>query len=282
VFSIYLIILFLVLVAWKKTRTFAIYFLPWFLFGVIYDSMRLYPNYKVNAIDVENLYDAEKFLFGITASTSAELKAVADHTSLMIPGEFFKIHHSALADFFAGIFYLCWVPVPIAFAVYLYLTKQIQWFRRFSWAFLLVNVIGFMGYYVYPAAPPWYAMNYGFEPVLHTPGNVAGLGRFDEMTGIPVFHALYGKNANVFAAVPSLHAAYMFLTTIYAVLSHKRWYTITLFAFICLGIWCTAVYTGHHYIIDVILGILTTIAGVLLMEVGGLKGFLGERGKIRY
>lgn len=281
-FSIYLIILFLVLVAWKRTRTFAIYFLPWFLFGIIYDSMRLYPNYKVNPIDVENLYDAEKFLFGITASTAAELKAVADHTSLMIPGEFFKVHHSALADFFAGIFYLCWVPVPIAFAVYLYLTKQIQWFRRFSWAFLLVNIIGFIGYYIYPAAPPWYAMNYGFEPVLHTPGNVAGLGRFDEMMGIPVFHALYGKNANVFAAVPSLHAAYMFLTTIYAVLSHKRWYTIALFTFICLGIWCTAVYTGHHYIIDVILGILTTIAGVLLMEAGGLKGFLGERGKIRY
>ena len=281
-FSIYLIILFLLLVIWKRTRTFAIYFLPWFLFGIIYDSMRLYPNYKVNPIDVENLYDAEKFLFGVTASSVAELKAVADHTSLMIPGEFFKVHHCGVADFFAGIFYLCWVPVPITFAVYLYLTKQIQWFRRFSWAFLLVNVIGFVGYYIYPAAPPWYAMNYGFEPVLHTSGNVAGLGRFDEMTGIPVFHALYGKNANVFAAVPSLHAAYMFLTTIYAVLSHKRWYTIWLFAFICLGIWCTAVYTGHHYIIDVILGILTTIIGVLLMEVGGLKGFLGERGKIRY
>ena len=37
----------------------------------------------------------------------------------------------------------------------------------------------FAGYYIHPAAPPWYAINYGFEPVLNTPGNVAGLGRFD-------------------------------------------------------------------------------------------------------
>ena len=265
-FSIYLIILFAVLFAWKRTRPIAIYFLPWFLFGVVYDLMRLYPNFKVNPIDVRGLYEAEKSLFGITASSMTELQTIADHTQTMIPGEFFKVHNCSFADFMAGIFYLCWVPVPVAFAIYLYVTKQKKWFIRFSWSFLVVNLIGFVGYYIHPAAPPWYAMNYGFEAVLHTPGNVAGLGRFDEMTGLQVFHGLYGKNANVFAAVPSLHAAYMFLTTIYAVISHKRWYTILLFSFISLGIWWTAVYSGHHYIIDVMLGILTTIIGFLLME----------------
>ena len=30
---------------------------------------------------------------------------------------------------------------------------------------------------------------------------VVGLGRWDEMTGLHVFHGLYGKNANVFAAM---------------------------------------------------------------------------------
>ena len=108
-FSIYLIILLVVLMAWKKTRNFAIYFLPWFLFGIIYDSMRLYPNYKVNSIDVVHLYEAEKYLFGIAATTAAELQAVADHTQLMIPGEYFKVHNCGAADFMAGIFYLCWV-----------------------------------------------------------------------------------------------------------------------------------------------------------------------------
>lgn len=264
--SICLILLFVVLCAMRRTRAFALHFLPWFLFGIIYDSMRLYPNYLVNDIDVSELYEAEKSLFGIAASSAEELKVIADHTQTMIPGEFFKVHNCSFADFMAGCFYLCWVPVPVAFAIYLYLTRQKKWFLRFSWSFLVINLIGFVGYYIYPAAPPWYAMNYGFEPILHTPGNVAGLGRFDTLTGIPVFHSIYGENANVFAAVPSLHAAYMFVTAIYAVLSRKRWYTVMLFAFICLGIWWTAVYSGHHYIIDVMLGILTTVIGFLLME----------------
>lgn len=265
-FSIYLIILFVALIACKKTRPFALHFLPWFIFGVVYDSMRLYPNYKVNPIDVRGLYEAEKSLFGIAASSAAELKAVADHTATMIPGEWFKVHHCALADAMAGIFYLCWVPVPVAFAMYLYFTKQLRWFARFSWAFLIVNLVGFVGYYVHPAAPPWYAMNYGFTPVLHTPGNVAGLGRFDQLLGLPIFHSIYGKNANVFAAVPSLHAAYMLVTTLYAAWSHKRPTTVLLFALICMGIWWTAVYSGHHYIIDVSLGIVTALVGVAITE----------------
>ena len=269
--SLYLVAIFALLFAWKKTRQFAIYFLPWLIFAVTYDSMRFYPNYKVNPIDVRGLYEVEKALFGIAASSMAELQAVADHTRMMIPGEFFKVHHCGMADFMAGIFYLCWIPVPVAFALYLFFKKQYNWFMRFSWTFLVVNLIGFIGYYVHPAAPPWYAMNFGFEAVLHTPGNVAGLGRFDAMTGTQIFHGLYGKNANVFAAVPSLHAAYMLVTTIYAVMSHKRWYTILLFAFISLGIWWTAVYSGHHYIIDVSLGILTSIIGVLIMEKGVFK-----------
>ena len=110
-------------------------------------------------------------------------------------------------------------------------------------------------------------MNYGFIPVLHTPGNVAGLGRFDQLVGLNIFHSIYGKNANVFAAVPSLHAAYLLVTTAYSVMSHRRWYTSCLFGFICVGIWFTAIYTGHHYCIDVILGILTAIVGSVLFEV---------------
>ena len=56
-------------------------------------------------------------------------------------------------------------------------------YLRFAMVFLLVNLIGFAGYYIHPAAPPWYAMNYGFEPILDTPGNVAEEEGFDELLG---------------------------------------------------------------------------------------------------
>lgn len=255
-FSIYIIIFWLVLLAVRPTRKIALALLPWLLFAVCYDSMRLYPNYKVNPIDVQPLYEAERSLFGI---------ATAEGTKI-IPGEWFSLHNCSVADFMAGIFYLCWVPVPLAFAIYLYLKGKREMYLRFSFAFLFVNLVGFAGYYIHPAAPPWYALNYGFTPVLNTPGNVAGLGRFDALTGLNIFHSIYGKNANVFAAVPSLHAAYMLVATIYAVWSHESKTTIAIFAFICLGIWWTAVYTTHHYIIDVMLGILTTIVGTAVLE----------------
>lgn len=264
--SLYLIIAFLAMVAWPKSRKLAINFLPWVLFGVCYDCMRFYPNYLVNDIDVKGLYETEKAIFGIGAQTAQELAAVADGTNVMTPCEYFSVHHCPAADFMAGLFYLCWVPVPIGFAIYLYIYKEYEWFRRFSWAFLLVNLIGFVGYYIHPAAPPWYVESHGFLPVLNTPGNTAALGRWDAMTGLPIFHALYGKNANVFAAIPSLHAAYMLVTTYYAMASKKTRSTVICFAVICMGIWWTAIYSSHHYVIDVLLGILTAVIGVALWE----------------
>lgn len=106
---------------------------------------------------------------------------------VLTPNEFFHIHHCAVMDFMAGIFYLCWVPVPILFGLGLYFSRQRKIYLRLALVFLFVNLIGFVGYYIHPAAPPWYVMNYGFEPILNTPGDVAGLGRFDAMTGLTIF-----------------------------------------------------------------------------------------------
>jgi len=239
----------------SEFRRFAIGFLAFFLLGVLYDAMHLFPNYLVNPIDTEALYRLEQLLFGITTEGGR-----------LIPSEYFAIHHVAWVDFLCGIFYLGWVPVPVAFAFYLYLKKEYGWFLRFSFAFLLVNVLGFVGYYLHPAAPPWYVMAYGFEAVLSTAGNTAGLGRFDELLGIPVFHFIYGNNSNVFAAVPSLHSAYLPVVFYYAWLRKSSVGMLLVAGMFVCGIWFTAVYSSHHYVIDVLLGIGCAVAGILLLE----------------
>ena len=244
----------------KTTRKLAVALLPFIIFGISYDYMRIYPNYMVNPIDVEGLYALEKSLFGIH-----------DNGQILIPCEYFALYNCRIADFFAGIFYLCWVPVPIAFGLWLYWKGDKSLYLHYSMVFLLVNLIGFAGYYIHPAAPPWYAINYGFEPILDTPGNVAGLGRFDELTGLSIFNGMYGRNANVFAAIPSLHAAYMVVTLGYAIINKYNKAVIALFVFIMVGIWGTAVYTSHHYIIDVLLGIACSLSGILLFEKGLMK-----------
>lgn len=259
--SVFLILFF----AGKSARKLAVGLLPFFIFGISYDWMRVYPNYEVNPIDVRNLYDLEKFLFGIE-----------ENGTLLIPCEYFALHHSVIADILAGFFYLCWVPVPIAFGLWLYLKKDRRLYLRFSMVFLLVNLIGFAGYYIHPAAPPWYAINYGFEAILNTPGNTAALGRFDELVGLPIFDSLYSRNSNVFAAIPSLHAAYMVVAFYYALVKKCHPAIITIFAVLMCGIWFTAVYSSHHYIIDVLLGITCALLGILFFEKGLMKipGFI--------
>ncbi len=238
-----------------ETRKLAVALLPFVLFGISYDWMRVYPNYMVNSIDVEPIYNLEKQLFGINVDGER-----------LILCEYFALHHNSFVDFLAGIFYLGWVPLPIAFGLYLYLKKERNMYLRFAMVFLFVNLIGFTGYYIHPAAPPWYVMNYGFEVNLNTPGNTAGLGRFDLLTGIPVFNALYGRNSNVFAAVPSLHSAYLVVVFYYAIKRRSGFGILFTAALFMCGIWFTAVYSYHHYIIDVILGAFCALLGIFLFE----------------
>lgn len=241
--------------AHPATRRLAIALLPFVVFEICYDWMRLWPNYKVNPIDTRQLYEAEKACFGI-----------ATEGATLTPCEYFNLHHHYVADLLAGLFYLCWVPVPMAFGLWLYFKGEQRMYLRFAMAFLTVNIVGFAGYYIHPAAPPWYVINYGFEPILSTPGNVAGLARFDELVGIPIFHSIYAGNSNIFAAAPSLHAAYMLVATAYAVVSRRQAWLTGGCALISVGIWCTAVYSCHHYVIDVLLGIATALVGILLFE----------------
>lgn len=237
------------------TRRLVVALLPFVVFGVSYDWMNIVHNYEVNPVDVKGIYETEKSLFGITSAGVT-----------LTPNEFFAQHRTAFMDFMGGVFYLCWVPVPILFGLYLYFKGQVKPYLHFALVFLLVNFIGFAGYYIHPAAPPWYVAKYGFDFMLGVPGDVAGLGAFDDMTGLGIFNGLYGRNANVFAAVPSLHSAYTLVAFIYALRSHSpRWITAAL-GIITLGIWFTAVYTSHHYIIDVSLGILCALVGYLIFE----------------
>ncbi|MBS7347801.1 MAG: inositol phosphorylceramide synthase [Muribaculaceae bacterium] len=240
----------------QGSRKLVVALLPFFIFGISYDWMNLLPNYEVNPVDVEGLYTTEKRLFGITVAEGA----------VLTPNEYFALHHCSAMDFMSGIFYLCWVPLPIIFGIWLYFKGERRAYLHFAIVFLLVNLIGFAFYYIHPAAPPWYVAMHGMEAIPGTPGEVAGLGRFDEMTGLNIFHLLYSRNANVFAALPSLHSAYTLVALIYAIRFKAPRLWIILLAVVTLGIWLTAVYSSHHYIIDVMCGIICALVGSLLFE----------------
>lgn len=84
---------------------------------------------------------------------------------------------------------------------------------------------------------------------------------------------MYSKNANVFAAIPSLHAAYPLITVLYGSLSKRLWLHL-LFVVFTLGVWFSAVYSRHHYVLDVLAGGLCAITAYLLYR------FLSRRSPI--
>lgn len=240
------------------TRRFILGFTVFIVFWVLFDSMKAFPNYRYNTVHIASIYNAEKSWFGIHVS------AASAASTILTPNEFWLVHQHTFLDVLAGLFYLCWIPLPLAFAGYLFY-KNKEAFFRFALTFLTVNLLGFVIYYVYPAAPPWYVQQYGFVFNPHTPGNTAGLGRFDSFFHVSVFSALYAKSSNVFAAMPSLHASYPLVVLYYGIKYRLRWAN-ALFALIMVGIWFAAVYSSHHYVLDVLAGITCGLTGIALFN----------------
>jgi inositol phosphorylceramide synthase catalytic subunit len=250
------------------TRRFILGFTVFIVFWVLFDSMKAFPNYRYNVVHIESIYRLEKALFGVRGGPIDGLLAPGmqgiDGGGLLTPNEYWLAHQYTFLDVLSGCFYLCWIPLPLAFAGYLFYANK-EAFFRFALSFLLVNLVGFVIYYVCPAAPPWYVQQYGFAFNPHTPGNTAGLGRWDAYFQVHVFAGLYAKSSNVFAAMPSLHSAYPLTVLYYGIRYRMRWWN-ALFALIMVGIWFAAVYASHHYVLDVLAGIGCGIAGIALFN----------------
>jgi hypothetical protein len=239
--------------AHEKSRQYVLAFVAFITYWTLYDSMRVIPNYEVNPIHIIEPYNFEKHLFGVSTEGG-----------VLTLNEYSKINQNTVLDVIAGFFYLGWVPVPFIFGIWLYLRNK-RLFLRFAYAYLLTNIIGIIGYYLYPAAPPWYVEEHGFNIIHGTPGNAAGLLGFDNFLGIHLFENIYTKNANVFAALPSMHSAYPLLCLLYALHMRKKWVNL-LFVIFMAGTWFAAVYTRHHYVIDVVAGACTALLGYFLFE----------------
>lgn len=249
----FLLFLFIAYFASSLTRKFVLSFIFFWVFWIIYDAMRIYPNFMLNPVHIIEPYNLEKLLFSIQTDSG-----------LLTPNEYLVQHQNKVSDFLSGIFYLTWVPLPMAYCILLFF-KDKKMLLRFSGTFLLANLIGFAIYYLYPAAPPWYVEYHGTAANFDIPGNAAQLLRFDELINYPLFEKMYNKNANVFAAIPSMHSAYPVILLYFGLKRRHKWLNV-LFAIDVIGIWYAAVYSMHHYIIDVILGSFCAIIAIFVFD----------------
>ena len=250
------------------TRKFIVGFSVFIVYWIIFDYMKGIPNYTFSHVHIADLYNLEKHLFGINYNGAR-----------LTPNEYWRINGTTALDVIAGLFYICWIPVPLSFAAFLFFKNRKE-FLSFAITFFVVNLLGFVVYYLYPAAPPWYVYEHGFTFNPATPGNTGGLAKFDAYFNVTVFKSIYAKGSNVFAAMPSLHSAYPIIVMYYGLKNRLGFINIVL-AIVMVGIWLTAIYTSHHYILDVLAGIICAILGIslfnlLFTRVEFLKRFLNK------
>jgi hypothetical protein len=153
---------------------------------------------------------------------------------------------------FASIPYTLHFLLPWTFALYLLKTGESP--INFLWILGWLNTITVLTHFFFPTAPPWYFDQYGFAPANYgMKGDAALLKLADDLFQVKFFDGIYKANPVVFGAFPSLHAAWPFLIATYGVSSA----TFRKFAWIhVMWVWWAAIYLRHHYILDIIGGVV--------------------------
>lgn len=252
----------------EKSRLFLKCFLPFILTGIVYDSMRYFYWQAISGhIHVEGPYYRDLAWFGISI--------VQDNGTphLLTPNEYLAIHTSKTLDLLCGFAYLIFIGEYLLTAFYLFIRHKLTCLRHFGWSFFIVNLGGFITYFIYPAAPPWYVTQYGLGPArMDIFPIAAGAQRFDIILGTHFFDQIYGRGVDVFGAYPSLHVAYPLLTALVTFQIRElrlfRAPAILFFILMCFS----AVYLQHHYMVDILLGILyAVIAWLVTAKVNGTE-----------
>ncbi|WP_111766186.1 phosphatase PAP2 family protein [Nakamurella deserti] len=156
--------------------------------------------------------------------------------------------------------------VYVSHFVVIPLVTALLWFRvrdRFRpWitAVLVMTVAGTVTYVVYPMAPPWMADELG---IVDGVARISDIG-WDQLHLAPVGELLTQSQgaSNPVAAMPSLHAAGAALVLLFFWPLVGVWRRALLVGY-ALAMGFVLVYTGEHYVVDVVAGWVAAALGVL-------------------
>jgi hypothetical protein len=221
---------------------------PFLVLFLAYELMRGLADDAGMPVHVADLASAERALFG-------------GHLPTAVLQDWLRPSSGADLLALAGtLVYLLHFPLPIVTGLILWRWRR-PLFHHYLVALILLCFAGFVTYLLFPAAPPWIAAQAGQlgsapgEPRVSylKPSAFVALAGAIALDGRAVYELAFGSiNANPVAAVPSLHAAFPFLT--FLVLRRAfgaiGWLAFAYFGFVSL----TIVYTADHYVIDILAG----------------------------
>jgi membrane-associated phospholipid phosphatase len=236
----------------KKDARFLKDWAPFLLLWIVYDQMRYIADNQ-DWINVKPVYNLEFEMFGWMFGDK-------------IPAFWAQEHQNVIITLFFSFIYTVHPIAPLILAIVIYYkSKDQETFKEFSHAFLLTCYLALITFALYPVAPPWYIWNEGNGLLFRQPEmltnikeSAAGLIKSDDYLSITAFGDFYGSfNSNPYAAVPSLHSAFSCLTAYYTIYRYKhKSNKVWLFAIYPVTVWCAAVYLNHHFVVDLIAGLI--------------------------
>lgn len=240
-----------------RTRLFLRDWLPFAAIFLGWESMRGLADELGATVHSTDVIAIERFLFA--GRIPSEVLQAAFHVKGQV---------NAL-DMAATFLYVAHFALPLVVA-FLFWIMERGLFYRYLLALMLMSFAAFVCYVLIPVAPPRFAGSFG------PPLAVVDIARatFTQLHFSPVTTWLYGSiSGNPVAAFPSLHSAYPLLAYLFA---RSRWPggSLLLLAW-SAAIWFSVVYLGHHYVIDVVAGILFAIGAYVALQSPTLKRVAG-------
>jgi membrane-associated phospholipid phosphatase len=212
--------------------------LPFAGFLLAYDIARGVADNTGIAPHTSTAIDFDRALFGHTLPTN------------WLQDRLFDVDVAHWYDYVTFFVYLSHFFVTLLIAAFLWRFRY-PLFRRWRAMVLAVAAAGFLTYVLFPGTPPWLASETG-----HLPYITRTIGYMWQHVHIYPAAALFetsNRYVNDVAAIPSLHAAYTLLVVLFFWGSVRPWGRALLLLY-PLAMGFTLVYTGEHYVFDVVLG----------------------------
>jgi PAP2 superfamily len=236
--------------------------LPFMAMIVAYDLLRGISDGLVPHAHSQFQIDFDRFLFGGHLPTVVLQRAL------------YHIRHPAWYDYATWAIYSTHFLVTVFVAAVLWRVNR-ERFRRFRTRVATLAFSGIAFFAVYPTVPPWLADQQGLTPqVRRIPLHVS------RHLGIHQVSTLFERGshfANVVAAVPSLHAAYPMLLFLF--FWSSGWSVRILLGTYVLAMGVVVVYSGEHYVVDVLAGWLWA-AGAMVGAAAAARGWARVRARL--
>jgi hypothetical protein len=166
-------------------------------------------------------------------------------------------------EIFALVMYLSHFVAPVLLASLIWLYWPGRGFGDLFLGILAVSLLGELTFLVAPTAPPWLAGDTGLIPHVH---HVIRDSLYDlGLDGIAARKDAPGSY-NIVAAIPSLHTAWPVIALL-VIRKHglPRWLFWSQAALV-VGVVFAIVYSGDHYVVDTLAGIVYALAAWWLLQ----------------